>query len=182
MCPAMKEIEIKILGIDRSAIEERLIFIGAKKVFDDKIHAFYYDFPDNAIKRSGCALRLRKEGPKSVLTLKKNIENTEAKTREEHEIEVSDFNDMKYLLETLGLNAWLEMKKHRTSYELKGVHFELDTYHDAYNYIPQFLEIEGPDIETIYASAELLGFTRNDCKPWDIIQVAAYYSGQTQGH
>jgi len=173
-----KEIEIKILGIDRSSLVERLISFGAKKVFDDEIHALYYDFPDNSIRRKGCTLRLRREGEKSVFTLKKDLESTEAKIREEHEIEVSDFAGMKRLLETLGMNAWLDMKKHRTSYKLKGVRFEIDAYHDAYSYIPQFLEIEGHDIETIYAYAELLGFKKNDCKPWDILQVAAYYSGR----
>ena len=178
MCPATKEIEIKILGIDRNAIEEKLISLGAKKIFDDEIYALYYDFSDHAIKRKGCTLRLRREGEKSVFTLKKDIESAEAKIREEHEIEVSDFTEMKYLMETLGLNAWLEVTKHRTSYEFRGVHFELDAYQDAYSYIPLFLEIEGHDIETIYASAELLGFTKNDCKPWDILQVAAYYAGE----
>lgn len=175
---AIKEIEIKILGIDRKAVEERLLSLGAKKVFDDEIHALYYDFTNTALKNSGCSLRLRLEGAKSVLCLKKFVESKEAKIREEHEIEVSDFDTMKYLLEALGLNAWLEMKKHRTSYEFRGVHFEIDEYHDAYDFIPRFLEIEGHDIESIYACAELLGFTKNDCKPWDILQVAAYYSDQ----
>ena len=174
----MKEIEIKILAIDRSAVEKRLLSLGAKKVFDGEMHALYFDFPDKSIKSNGCTLRLRREGKKSVFTVKKNFESPEAKIREEHEIKVADFNEAKYLMETLGLNAWLEVKKHRTSYEFKGVHFEIDAYHDAYDYIPQFLEIEGHDIETIYAYAELLGFTKNDCKPWDILQVAAYYSGQ----
>jgi len=178
----MKEIEIKILGIDKTAVEEKLVSLGAIKVFDDEIHALYYDFPDKAIRNSGRTLRLRREGSKAVLSLKKDIENREAKVREEHEIEVSDFSGMKYLLESIGLNAWLEIKKHRTSYELQGVYFEIDAYHDTYSYIPQFLEIEGDDIESIYASAELLGFTRSACKPWDILQVASYYSEQLQGH
>jgi len=178
----MKEIEIKILGIDRTSVEEKLVFLGAKKVFDDEIHALYYDYPDNSMKNKGCTLRLRREGPKSVLSLKKDIESREAKVTEEHELEVSDFSGMKYLLETLGLNAWLDMKKHRTSYELKGVHFEIDAYHEPYHYIPQFLEIEGPDIESVYACAELLGFNRADCRPWNILQVASYYSEQMQEH
>lgn len=178
----MKEIEIKVLGIDRTAVEERLVSLGAKKVFDGEIHALYYDFADASLKNGGCALRLRLEGMKSVLCLKKSVESKEAKIRDEREVEVSDFNAMKYLLEGLGLKAWLEMKKHRTSYEFSGAHFEIDEYHDAYNYIPPFLEIEGRDIETIYACARLLGFTKNDCKPWDILQVAAYYSGRLRDH
>lgn len=177
----MKEIEIKILGIDKKAVEESLVSLGAKKIFDDDIYALYYDFSNTALKDSGCALRLRREGARSVLCLKKVVESREAKIREEHELEVSDFNTMKYLLEGLGLNAWLEMGKHRTSYELRGAHFEIDEYQDAYNYIPAFLEIEGRDIDTIYACAELLGYKADDCRPWDILQVAAYYSDRPQG-
>jgi adenylate cyclase, class 2 len=173
-----KEIEIKILGIDRGSLEEKLISLGAEKIFDDEIHALYYDFPDDAIRRKGCTLRLRREGEKAVFTLKKDLDSTEAKIREEHEIEVSDFTGMKNLLETLGMDAWLELKKHRTSYMFRGARFEIDAYHDAYSYIPLFLEIEGHDVETIYAYAKLLGFKKNDCKPWDILQVAAYYSGR----
>ena len=45
-----------------------------------------------------------------------------------------------------------------------------------------FWRLKVHDIETIYAYAELLGFKKNDCKPWDILQVAAYYSGQLQDH
>jgi len=170
--------EIKILGIDRSSLEEKLMSLGAKKIFDDEIHAIYFDFPDKAIRNKGCTLRLRREGVKSVFTLKKDLESTEAKIREEHEIEVSDFTGMKHLLETLGMRAWLDLKKHRTSYEFRGVRFEIDAYHDAYSFIPLFLEIEGHDIETIYAYAGLLGYEKHDCKPWDILQVAAYYSAQ----
>ena len=142
------------------------------------MHAFYYDFPDDTLRRDGVVLRLRQEGGNPVLTLKKSIENPEAKIKEEHEVGVSDFHEMKHLLEILGLRAWIEMKKRRTSYALKGVHFEIDEYQGDYDYIPRFLEIEGPDVETLYEHAALLGFERSDCRPWDIMQVAAYYSAR----
>ncbi len=177
----MIETEIKILGIDRKDVEEKLAALGAVKVFDDEMYALYYDFPGGTLGQAGLLLRLRKEGEKSVLTMKKNIESREAKIKEEHETEVSDFNSMKYLLETLGLKAWTAMKKRRTSYALKEVHFEIDVYQGEYGFIPQFLEIEGQDIETLYAYAALLGFGRDACKPWDIIQVAAYYSAMAKG-
>lgn len=174
----MHEIEIKILDIDGNAVENRLLSLGAEKVFDDEMHALYYDFPDHSLRGSGTVLRLRREGEKSLLALKKDRESSEAKVREEQEIEISDFSAMQYLLDHLGLKAWLEMKKHRTTYSFRDLHVEIDTCHGAYGYIPQFLEIEGPDIATIYAVAQLLGFTKNDCRPWDILQVAAHYSGQ----
>ena len=178
MAMAGKEIEIKILGIDIPAVEKKLIALGAKKIFDGPMTAIYYDFPDSSIRGNGGTLRLREEGARTFFTLKKDIESIEAKVREEHQIEVSDFNGMKRLLETIGLQSWISMKKHRTSYELREAHFEIDTYEDAFRYIPAFLEIEGSDIESVYAHAKLLGFSKNDCRPWDILQVAAFYSSE----
>ena len=172
----MTEIEIKILEINRTQVEEKLRALGAKKVLDDEIHALYYDLPDMRLKISGMTLRLRKEGRKVVLTLKTDVENPTAKERKELETEVVDFETMRAILEGMLFAPWLEMKKHRTSYELKGIHFELDQYHDRYGFIPEFLEIEGRDMETIYHFAEALGFSRHDCKPWDAVELAAYYA------
>jgi adenylate cyclase, class 2 len=178
MVSGRKETEVKILDIDRIAVEEKLASLGAKVIFDDDITAFYYDFPDSSIRGRGGTLRLRREGKKSVLTLKKDFASTEAKIREEHETEVSDFNEVQYILETIGLQAWIGMKKHRKTYEFNGVRFEIDSYQDAFRHIPAFLEIEGQDVESVYAHAELLGFSRGDCKPWDILQVAAFYASE----
>lgn len=172
----MREVEIKILEIDRTEIEGRLLRLGAKKVFDDEIHAIYYDSAGSGIKKSGGALRLRSEGGKAVLTFKLHIEDGLAKVREEKEVVVSDFAEMRSILSCLGYAAWLEMKKHRTTYELEGVRFELDKYHGEYGYIPEFLEIEGSSIPEVYHYAGLLGFNPHDCLPWDAVRLADHYS------
>jgi predicted adenylyl cyclase CyaB len=174
----MYEVEIKILDIARPEIEKKLTALGATKTFDDEIHAIYYDSPDHSIRNSRGTFRLRKEGPDAVLAFKRHIENREAKVREEREVVVSDFGVMRWILDSAGFIVWLEMRKVRTTYELGGLHFEFDRYLDAYGYIPEFLEIEGPDIGAVYRYAELLGFTKEDCKPWDAVQVAEYYRGR----
>lgn len=172
----MIEIEVKILEINRESIEKKLNALGAKKIFDDDIRAVYYDLPDSRLKKTGKALRLRTEGNKTVLTLKSYRENALAKERAEQEVEVFGFEEMKTLLEGLGYAPWLEMHKHRTSYELEGTHVEFDHYCGQYAYIPEFLEIEGGDIETIYSCAEALGFTRLDCRSWDVADLIEYYA------
>lgn len=174
----MHEVEIKILDIDRGEIIERLTALGAKKKFEGELHAMYYDSPDHSITSSRGALRLRKEGPTTVLTFKRHVEDREAKVREEKEVVVSDFNAMRWVLDSAGFTVWLEMRKLRTTYELDGLHFELDKYLDAYDYIPEFLEIEGPDPAAVYRYAGLLGFTKEDCRPWDAVQVAEYYKDE----
>lgn len=177
----MREVEIKILEVDRGRTENLLIAAGAEKIFDGRIHAAYYDFKDNSIREGGGTLRLRTEGDRTVFTFKKSLEDSDAKVREELEVGVTDFPVMKSILESIGLSVWLEMSKHRTTYRLGRSHFEFDKYTDAYEYIPEFLEIESTDVETAYRNAEMLGFSRQDCRPWDAVEVASYYSGRRSG-
>lgn len=174
----MYETEIKILEIDRKKLEKKLSSLGAKKIFDDEIHALYYDTADRSIKRQRGTFRLRREGRISVLTFKAHIDNSAAKVREETEVKVSDFDAMRSILKSIGFSPWLEMKKHRTTYALPGIHFEFDRYTGEFGFIPEFLEIEGPGIEAIYESAASLGFSKKDCRPWDALQVAEYYSAR----
>lgn len=177
----MTEIEVKILEINRVQVEERLIALGAKKTFDDDIHAIYYDLQDNILRNTGKALRLRREGKKTVLTLKLQRENALAKERAEYEVEAGGFEEMQMLLEGIGYIPWLVMQKHRTSYELEDTHIELDHYCGAHGHIPEFLEIEGRDIEAIYRTAEALGFSRHDCRPWDVTELIEYYERNKTG-
>jgi len=178
---ALHEVEIKILEIDRGKTEGMLIAAGAKRTFDGAIHAVYFDFGGSSLHEAGGTLRLRSEGDRNVLTFKKQVEDREAKVREEEEVDVSEFRAMRSILESIGLSAWLEMSKHRTTWQLGMTHFEFDKYHDAYEYIPEFLEIECTDVETAYREAEKLGFSRENCRPWDALQVADYYSGRRSG-
>jgi adenylate cyclase, class 2 len=172
----MRETEIKILDIDRAEVEAKLLSLGAKKVFDGEIHALYYDDAFGSVGSRKATLRLRKEGGKAVLTCKNHVGDRGAKVREEMEVRVSNFDTARSILESLGFSVWLEMKKHRTSYKVHEAHFELDKYSGEYGYIPEFLEIEGPDVKTVHALALLLGFTRKDCKPWDAVRLAKHYA------
>ncbi|MDA8079135.1 MAG: class IV adenylate cyclase [Nitrospiraceae bacterium] len=175
----MLEAEVKILGINRKAVEQRLISLGASLVFDGPIHAVYYDSPDRSVRKQKGTLRLRKEGLRAVLTYKGHVEDRDAKVRQETEVTVSDFEGMRSILESLGFTPWLEMEKHRTSYDLSGVRFELDKYHGEHEYIPEFLEIEGPDVPSVRDCASLLGFRKEDCLPWDAVQLARHYKVST---
>ena len=172
----MDEIEIKILEIDRKAIEEKLFSLGAKKTFDGEIYGIFYDYEDNSIRKAKDTMRLRMVGDKAFITYKKFVENERAKIRREYETEVSDFESARLILESLGLKEWMSMKKRRTSYELPGVHFELDKHTDQYSYVPEFLEIESKDLDTLYRYVEVLGYKKADCRPWTIVEIAGYYS------
>ena len=164
----MKEIEVKILEINKTQIERKLKSLGAKKVFDGDVYAIYFKNKNNTI-------RLRKKGNKSYLTVKLKLRSKKAKVREEHEIEVSDFEITKKILELLGLKKYINQKKHRTSYKIKDTIFEIDKYSGKYSRIPAFLEIEGKKVNEIYKYAKLLGFKEEQCKPWTGKDLIEYY-------
>lgn len=160
------EIEVKILEVDRERLEDKLKSMGARKVFDGEISALYFDFEDKSIRKANDIMRLRKAGNKTFLTFKGFLHNKGAKVREELEVEVADFEIAKRILESLGMHTYKSISKHRISYALENVHFEFDKYTGEYSSIPEFLEIEANDEETIYKFAAMLGFKREDCKPW----------------
>lgn len=167
----MKEIEVKILDIDRKKVEAKLISLGAKKTFDGEIYASFFDFLDKSIRNNKKTLRLRRVGDKIFLTFKTPIAHDSVKIRKEYEIEVSDFDKTKKILKSLGLSEWLTVKKHRISYTFDNIRFEFDKYYDQYEFVPEFLEIEAKDIKTIYKYVELLDFKKEDCKPWTLLDI-----------
>ena len=174
----MKEIEAKILEVDKHKIEEALSNLGAEKVFDGEIEAFFFDFKDGSIAKRNSVLRLRKEDERDVLTFKRVVESEAAKIAEEHSVEVSSLSEAKVILESLGLSTVESMQKHRTSYQLKGVRFDIDQYMGKYSYIPTFIEIEAENIELIHRYAELLGFKAKDCLPWSVKELINHYSSK----
>ena len=175
----MEEIEVKILKVDRRQIEEKLVRLGANKVFDGQIESVFFDFKNHAIAKVRNLLRLRREDDKTILTFKKFLGNRAVKEVEEVEVIVSDIAKMKRILEFLGLSETSSMEKHRVSYCIDQVRFDIDKYKRQYAYIPEFLEIEAEGAETIHKYAKLLGFTVGDCLPWSTEELVKYYSGKT---
>ena len=172
----MDEIEVKIIEISREQTERKLLSLGANKVSDRDIETLFYDFKDGSIRKANSLIRLRNDGQRSILTFKKLMDTREAKVANEYEVLVSDLENMKKILESLGLSAQARMRKHRTSYVLDGTRFELDKYLDKYSYIPEFLEIEARNVDAIYEFARLLGYGIKDCRPWTTVDLINHYS------
>ena len=172
----MKEIETKILEINKNQIEAALIRLGAKRVFDGEIETSFFDFKDGTIIKAKDLLRLRKEEDKVELTYKKVHVTQTAKVAQEFSVEVSDLETMKQILAFLGLSQIETMLKHRTSYTLDKARLDIDRYEGKYSYIPEFLEIEAETAASIHKYATLLGFSNKDCLPWSTQDLINYYS------
>ena len=175
----MKEVEVKVTEIDRESVEGKLNSLGASKTFEGEVDTVFFDFPGNPIAGAKNLLRLRKKGNTAELTFKKFIANGSAKVRDEYEVQVSDFEKTYFILESLGLVATHRMKKHRISYALKsGVRVDLDRYTGEFAHIPDLMEIEAQDAETLHSHLKLLGFKPEDAKSWTTFDLVEHYSGK----
>lgn len=116
---------------------------------------------------------MRRQGEKTILTTKRLVSKNLAKISEEHEVETSDFLATQKILESMGFQVkrGYPMNKHRQSFVLGDVHFELDSFPN----IPTFLEIEAPDRKVIDDYVLKLGLSLDNVKPWGTSEVFAYY-------
>lgn len=172
----MREVEVKVIDIDRAGVEERLRSLGARRIFDGEVHDIYFDFQNRSVSESRNLVRLRNAGGKAVLAYKRFVDDDATKVREEYEVIVSDLDAMRTILEGLGLQPWLELRKCRVTYELGDAHVDLDEYRDDFGFIPAFLEIEAGDADTVLRCAQLLGFAPEDCRAWTALELAAHYT------
>jgi adenylate cyclase class 2 len=114
------------------------------------------DFEENILFRGGdlvakqAVLRLRKIGERTILTYKQKIQNDfAAKYQIEYETEVSDFDEIVNIFESLGFRRSLVYEKRRRTWKFRQVEIVLDVLPFG-----DFMEIEGSI--TAIAEAEML--------------------------
>jgi adenylate cyclase class 2 len=98
------------------------------------------------------ALRLRREGGRTLLTLKErpDAEPEAVKRRHELETEVSDADAVAAILDALGYRPALVYEKRRATYQLGGTEVVLDELPFGW-----FVEIEGAEIDILDAERRL---------------------------
>jgi len=157
----MLEKEIKILEIDAASVKVKLEELWAERTFEGFVHDVYYDFPEDAPKNkmdaNGRLFRLRQKGEEHIYTIKnkrKKVKKEEGiNAKDEHETPITNIESFAKVLEKYGMEKTREKKKHRVSYALNGMEFDFDLYEG----IPEFLEIEGPDGDTIQDWVKKIG-------------------------
>jgi adenylate cyclase class 2 len=174
----MKELEVKILEINRRQIQEKLGQMGAEKIFEGEIRTVFFDFEDDRIIKANDVLRLRKQADKIDLTYKKVKVGKVAKSAEEFTVQVSSMEDTEKILGNLGLRVIDDMQKNRVSYKLDRARFDMDCYFGKYGFIPELMEIEAENIEEIHRYAGFLGYKPKDCLPWSTKELIEYYFSQ----
>lgn len=159
-----QETEVKIYIQNLDSVRQMLESIQAECV-QDRVHErnTRYDNSNASLTSRGAVLRLREDNG-VVLTFKEpGFIERGIISREELEVEVSDFAIMEAILEKFGYQPAMLYEKYRTIYELDGVYIMLDELPFG-----NFVEIEG-DSNRIEAVMEKLGLA-------DVERLADSYS------
>ncbi|MDD2487801.1 MAG: class IV adenylate cyclase [Candidatus Gracilibacteria bacterium] len=144
----MKEVEIKILEIDKEQVIAKLEELGAIKMFEGTV---CNDFFGND---SGKKIRLRKMGEDNILTYKEWIDEPGVKSQNEYEIKFDDYENIIHILQGIGFSLYGKSSKTRISYSLGNMHFDIDKLDG----IPWFVEVESDNSSDVQKGVELLGF------------------------
>jgi adenylate cyclase class 2 len=124
----------------------------SRRLLDDRL----FDTPDGRLRRAGQGLRIRRDGPRTILTVKGPVHAGPVKAREEIEVDVDSAELAEALLRALGYLPCFRGQKYREEYVLDDARIAVDE-----TPMGAFIEIEG-SIEAIDRVAALLGRSRSN--------------------
>ncbi|MDD3794273.1 MAG: hypothetical protein PHI37_05660 [Candidatus Gracilibacteria bacterium] len=164
-----EEKELKIKKVDRVELEQKLIFLGATKVFEGYIEDIYYDYNDDFIESMNgkISFRIREKidlnGRSSYYyTVKRKNNNSDdlkkLRTCYEEEFEIKRIGVFRDMLAGLGFKKSRGKSKYRVSYQLGNIKFDIDEYEG----IPTLLEIEAENFEIAEEMIIKLGLEKNE--------------------
>ncbi|MEW6295095.1 MAG: class IV adenylate cyclase [Candidatus Diapherotrites archaeon] len=170
----MLETEIKFKVGSPAKMRKKLKGIRAKRVGKRLEQGFIFDDQKDSLKARGILLRLRKR-EYNLLTLKIPSRNASRKfkVRKEIEVKVSDFSEMKALLEAMGFKVKHRYEKIRESFVFRETRIELDKL----PFLGYYLEIEGKQ-KGIQETAKKLGLSLRDGITKNYLQIAREFFGK----
>lgn len=133
----MLEIEAKA-RINRKKIKSRLVELGVKFLKREKQEDIYFNHPTRDFAKSDEALRIRRAGREFYLTYKGPKLDKLTKTREEHEVKISSFEEAKEILKKLKFGEVATIRKKREYYALENFVIALDEVEG----LGSFIEVE----------------------------------------
>lgn len=126
--------------------------LRARRLQEDAL----FDTPDETLRRRGCALRVRSESGKSLLTFKGPVQQDTMKLREEHETVVGDGDTLRRVFGELGFHPWFRYQKYREEFSAQDATIAIDE-----TPVGTFVEIEGGEA-AIHALTQALGRSAAD--------------------
>lgn len=169
----MQEYEVKFIDIDPQAIEEKVLALDGRKIFDRVFHRVVFDYPDLRLDKQLAWVRVRDEGDKVTMAFKQRQEDDDPISNDagmiEEEVEVSDFETACSILRLIGLTDKFFVENRRVQFKLDGVEVDIEYW----PLIPPYLEIEGKNWSEVDQTIEKLGLDPNDKKIYSTTQIYA---------
>lgn len=148
-----RETEVKFLLENLERIKERLDRSGAVLLQPRTLETnLRFDLPDEKLRKSGSALRLRKDNEARLTYKGPGTISENVISRQEIEFSVGDFDGARDFLIALGYRVVFTYEKHREIYALENSLVMLDELPFG-----DFVEIEAEDIQRIKSTAQALG-------------------------
>lgn len=151
------EIEAKLKVDSHKGIERNLRKSGARFLAGQQQTDYYFDDSKSSFTKKDSCLRLRKQAisssEKYFLAYKGPKQKSNFKKRTEIEIETSNFDKTKAILQILGYRQAIIVEKRRKLWKINRCLVALDDVKKLGN----FVEIEGPDDKRIKKVQKLLG-------------------------
>lgn len=153
------EIEAKLKVDSLQEITDTLTALGAEFLQEQTQTDYYFDDGSATLTNTDRCLRLRRQltgrDERTFLTYKGAKEKDELKKRREIEFEVTDADSAEKLLLEIGYERALVVEKNRRLWRLHQCSVALDEL----PLLGNFVEIEGPDNQTITDVQRELGLT-----------------------
>jgi len=167
------EIELKLKVDSLPEVEQKLAEAGAEFLAEQLQTDYLFDDANAALITNDRCLRLRRQSvagsERFFLTYKGAKEKSNFKKRQEIETEIIEAESTKKLLSALGYEKVMVIEKKRRLWKLGGCSVALDQL----PLLGAFVEIEGPDDETITDVQQRLGLA-------DLPHIAKSYAQLTK--
>lgn len=147
----MVEREVKLRFDSPDAARAAVLAAGAaplrpRRLQDDSL----FDSQDEVLRAKKCALRLRSESGRSLITFKGPVQPGTMKVREELETMLGDGGVLRRVFEELGLRPWFRYQKYREEYSARDAIVAIDE-----TPVGTFVEIEGSEEAILTLTAAL---------------------------
>src|SRR4051794_16126976 len=123
----MIEQEVKLPFDSVEAARQAVLTAGGRPVLSRRpLQDCLYDADDTWLRRSGRALRIRREPERAFMTMKGPVQPGPVKAREELETTIGDAAIVELIFDRLGFRPMFRSEKYREEYALGASHIAID--------------------------------------------------------
>ncbi|MEF9934043.1 MAG: CYTH domain-containing protein [Clostridium sp.] len=170
----MKEIEVKIIGVNCEDIKNKVISLGGVQTKHEFQENHIFSLPKHLNSNGYIRIRVIKDylhNRNSVLLcIKKILSQDEVRIVDENEFEVSSFNEANGFLSALNIEFIAQENKERVSYKLNNSLIEFEKWDESVFPIP-YVEVESPSVNELNNILDILSIDKSYVTSKGLIEI-----------